>query len=62
MRMHNIAVSGRRTTIRLEEEMWESLKNIAQLEGCSINDLCERIDKQKQHRESLSSSIRVCVT
>lgn len=41
--------------------MWESLNAIAKLEGCSVNDLCTRIDKQKQLRENLSSAIRVFV-
>jgi predicted DNA-binding ribbon-helix-helix protein len=59
--MHSIAVSGRRTTIRLEDEMWESLKAIAQLEGCTISDLCTSINAQIKHSENLSSAIRVFV-
>ena len=36
----NITVQERRTSVRLEPEMWQALKEIAQREGCNIHDIC----------------------
>jgi len=47
-RMHNIGISGRRTTVCLEDEMWESLKDVAEREGCSVSALASRIYRQKK--------------
>jgi predicted DNA-binding ribbon-helix-helix protein/ActR/RegA family two-component response regulator len=58
-RMHNICISRRRTTVRLEDEMWESLKDIAEREGRSVNALASRIYRRKKSDENLSSAIRV---
>lgn len=55
----NITVSGKRTSIRLEPEMWKSLKDIAQREACSIHDLCSLIGLRKNKRTSLTAAIRV---
>src|ERR1035438_9808380 len=57
--MHNLVICGRRTTVRLEDEMWESLKDIAEREGCSVNALASRIYRRKKSDENLSSAIRV---
>jgi predicted DNA-binding ribbon-helix-helix protein len=56
--MHNIGISGRRTTVRLEDEMWESLKDVAEL-GCSLKALARRIYHHKKSNANFSSPIRV---
>jgi len=56
-RMHNIGISGRRTTVRLEDEMWESLKDVAEREGCSVSALASRIYRQKKSDETFSSAM-----
>ena len=35
----NITVLGRRTSVRLEPEMWREIKAISQREQCTIHDL-----------------------
>ena len=59
LRMHNLVICGRRTTVRLEDEMWEGLKEVAEREGCSVNALASRIYSQKKSDDNFSSAIRV---
>jgi predicted DNA-binding ribbon-helix-helix protein len=55
----NITVLGRRTSVRLEPEMWTALREIAQREKCRIHDICSLIQKRKNQRTSLTAAIRV---
>jgi predicted DNA-binding ribbon-helix-helix protein len=55
----NITVLGRRTSVRLEPEMWTALRDIAQREGCRIHDLCSLIQIRKNPQTSLTAAIRV---
>jgi len=55
----NITVSGRRTSVRLEPEMWAALKSISKRENCSIHDLCSLIALRKKSETSLTAAIRV---
>lgn len=55
----NITVSGRRTSVRLEQEMWNALKDIALREKCTIHDICSLIDMRKNQNTSLTAAIRV---
>ena len=55
----NLVICGRRTTVRLEDEIWESLKEAAEREGCSVNTLGSGIYRQKKTAEKFSSAIRV---
>jgi predicted DNA-binding ribbon-helix-helix protein len=57
--MHSIGISGRRTTVRLEDEMWASFKDVAEKEGCTLQDLASRIYSQKKSDDNFSSAIRV---
>ena len=57
--LKNITVLGKRTSIRLEPEMWRELKNIAEREQCSIHDLCSLIHLRKKANTSLTAAIRV---
>jgi len=58
-RMHNIGISGRRTNVRMEDEMWEALKEVADQEGCSVSALASRIYSRKNSDDNFSSAIRV---
>lgn len=58
-RMHNIGISGRRTTVRLEDEMWDALNDVAEREGCSLNAVAGRIYNRKKSDDNFSSAIRV---
>ncbi|PZO88199.1 MAG: hypothetical protein DI626_02280 [Micavibrio aeruginosavorus] len=55
----NITVSGRRTSVRLEPEMWRALKEISARESFSIHELCTLISFRKNKRTSLTAAIRV---
>ena len=55
----NITVMNRRTSVRLEPEMWVSLKEISQFENCSIHDICTLVCLCKKPNTSLTAAIRV---
>lgn len=55
----NIVVLGKRTSIRLEPEMWIALKDISLKEKCSPNDICSLIFLRKHSDTSLTAAIRV---
>lgn len=55
----NITVNSRRTSVRLEPEMWSSLYDIAKRESCSIHDICTLISMRKNEKTSLTAAIRV---
>ncbi len=55
----NISVQGRRTSVRLEPEMWNALKEIARRERCKIHDICSLISARKKPNTSLTAAIRV---
>jgi predicted DNA-binding ribbon-helix-helix protein len=55
----NITVLGRRTSVRLEPEMWTALREISQRENCKIHDICSVIQMRKKPDTSLTAAIRV---
>src|SRR5689334_12983234 len=55
----NITITGRRTSIRLEPEMWLALQEISNREGCTIHDICTLISLRKRKETSLTAAIRV---
>lgn len=57
----NITVFGKRTSVRLEPEMWASLREISEREGCSIHDICTLIGMRKKENTSLTAAIRVFI-
>lgn len=58
---HNLVISGRKTTVRLEDETWASFKDVAEREECSIDELASRIHSRKKRGQSFTSAIRVFV-
>lgn len=61
MLSRNINVLGHRTSIRLEKEMWHSLKHIADKENCNVHDICSLVSIRKREDTSLTAAIRVFV-
>lgn len=55
----NVTILGRRTSVRLEPEMWLALKDIARRERCSMHDICSLIHMRKNENTSLTAAIRV---
>lgn len=58
-RKHSVTIRGHRTSITLEEEFWNSLKDIAQSSATSLNALIASIDAQDP--DNLSSALRLFV-
>jgi predicted DNA-binding ribbon-helix-helix protein len=55
----NIRIHDRRTSVRLEPEMWSALNEIAEMEDCSIHDLCGAVHDLKDERISFTAALRV---
>lgn len=55
----NICIDDRRTSMRLEAEMWAALREISRLEKCTIHDICLLINTKKKPESSLTASVRV---
>jgi len=57
----NIMILGKRTSIRLEPEMWRAVKDIAHREKCTIHDVCSLVSLRKKRNTSLTAAIRVFI-
>lgn len=55
----NITISKKRTSIRLEAQMWCALKDIASREQCTIHDICTIIASRKARNITLTAAIRI---
>ncbi|MBE2191556.1 MAG: ribbon-helix-helix domain-containing protein [Alphaproteobacteria bacterium] len=55
----NITILGRRTSVRLEPEMWDSLYDVARRERTSIHNVCSLIYLRKVKQSTLTAAIRV---
>ena len=54
----NVNVGSRRTSIRLEAEMWTALNELCQREGMTMHELCSLIDRFRGDN-SLTASLLV---
>ena len=59
MKKHSVELSGHRTSITLEDEFWQELKNIAKHRKTSVRQLLIQIDNT--HQGNLSSAIRLFI-
>ena len=57
---YNIRIGGRRTTVRLEAELMDALKAVAQDECTTISEVCERAARLRSGG-SLTSALRLYV-
>lgn len=55
----NVSIFRRRTSVRLEPEMWNALQDIATREGCTVHDICTLVSVRKNAATSLTAAIRV---
>lgn len=55
----NLPISGRRTTVRLEDEMWEAFNEVVEREEFTVEDLVGHIHSRKKTGQSFTSAIRV---
>jgi predicted DNA-binding ribbon-helix-helix protein len=58
--IHNVVVAGRRTSVRLEDVMWEALQDIARRREVTVHDLVTEIDRRRTE-SSLTAAIRVYI-
>jgi predicted DNA-binding ribbon-helix-helix protein len=56
----SIVISGRKTSISLEDEFWDALREISAQQGATMSALVSTIDTNLQHL-NLSSAIRLFV-
>ncbi len=56
---HSLTLAGHRTSVSLEPEFWDALKQIAARRGQSLNQVIAAIDQERTG--NLSSAIRVFV-
>ena len=56
----SIVIAGHKTSVSLEDEFWNSLKEIARERGMTLGALIAAIDGDRQHA-NLSSAIRLFV-
>jgi len=56
----SIVIAGHKTSISLEDEFWNSLKEIARERGTTLGALVAAIDANRNHA-NLSSAVRLFV-
>jgi predicted DNA-binding ribbon-helix-helix protein len=56
----SIVIAGHKTSVSIEDEFWNSLKEIARERGMSLGALVAAIDRDLEHA-NLSSAIRLFV-
>ena len=56
----NVTVSGRRTSVRLEPDLWEALWEIANRENRSLHEICTDIDRTRGTTR-LTSAMRIYI-
>ncbi len=61
LQSHNVRIHKRRTSVRLENEMWQALNDIAVAEKCSIHDLCGAVHDLKEQGASFTAALRVFI-
>jgi predicted DNA-binding ribbon-helix-helix protein len=60
IRKRNVVLSGRKTSVSVEDEFWRGLKEIAFARNTKLGILVSEIDSTRQHA-NLSSAIRLFV-
>ncbi len=61
LQSRNVTVGGRRTSVRLEPDMWSATMDICRRERINVHDLCSAIQKHKSPKTSLTAAIRVFI-
>ena len=56
----NIMVANRRTSVRLEPELWDAFYLICDRKGVTVNQVCTRLQQSKTIG-SLTSALRVFI-
>ncbi len=59
IRKRSVEIAGHRTSVSIEAPFWDALKELAERDGLSLNELITKIDDNRAG--NLSSAIRVYV-
>jgi predicted DNA-binding ribbon-helix-helix protein len=57
----NVTIASHRTSIRLEPDMWDGLREISRREHLSIHEIATAVSGRKPANSSLTAAIRVFV-
>ena len=60
-RKHSLTLRGHRTSVSLEDDFWDTFREIAAEEGRAINELAAEIDEARGEDCGLASAIRLFV-
>lgn len=60
LKSRNIRIDQRRTSVRLEPELWAVLDRLCAENGQSLHDVCTRV-AARDHPGSLTSALRVFI-
>ncbi|HYD18732.1 MAG TPA: ribbon-helix-helix domain-containing protein [Patescibacteria group bacterium] len=55
----NVRIAGRRTSVRLEPQMWSALEEVAKANRCTIHDLCTAVQEERHPQASFTAALRV---
>lgn len=58
---HSFSIKGHRTSISLEAEFWDALREIARVRGISLGVLVGEIDASRIDDTGLSTAVRLYV-
>jgi len=59
--LRNVRIGDRRTSIRLEPEMWEALGEICLSTGKDLNEICTEVYRANAGRSNFTSGLRVFI-
>jgi predicted DNA-binding ribbon-helix-helix protein len=57
----SLVIGGHKTSVSLEDQFWQSLKEIAEQRSITLSALVEQIDEDRGETANLSSAIRLFV-
>lgn len=57
----NVTVGERRTSVRLEPEMWNGLREVCRREHQSMHDICTMVAQRKPPNSSMTAALRVFI-
>lgn len=60
LQIRNVVIRGRRTSLRLENQLWSAIDDICANEGINLHEFCESVEDGRRIR-SRTSAIRTAV-
>ena len=57
----NVRIDGRRTTVKMETQMWDALEQICAETDASVDSICSALAAMPQARTNLTSLLRLFI-